>query len=202
MNPDLISGIYGDKGVRCPNTKSLYFLALSIFWHFYASSHSGVSYPPNTIFQADSSKQNGENFDCQNISSGKTTSGTICLTLKLHNRETFGPNSSLNVQIWILKRTFLLESEIWLKIFKEYMTFFIHRLALLKNTQDFERSKSQDQYQLPESGSSYWPERGHAFNLIKPIIALRKIFTATRLHSGLLNNYRLNQRKLWLYWNI
>ena len=186
MNPDLISGIYGDKGVRCPNTKSLYFLALSIFWHFYASSHSGVSYPPNTIFQADSSKQNGENFDCQNISSGKTTSGTICLTLKLHNRETFGPNSSLNVQIWILKRTFLLESEIWLKIFKEYMTFFIfHRLALLKNTQDFERSKSQDQYQLPESGSSYWPERGHAFNLIKPIIALRK------------NIYR-NQTSFWI----
>ena len=31
MNTALISGIYGDKGVRCPNTKSLYFPALSIF---------------------------------------------------------------------------------------------------------------------------------------------------------------------------
>ena len=112
LNTALISGIYGDKGVRCPNTKSLYFPALSIFWHFYASSHSGASYPPNTIFQAVSSKQNGENFDCQNISSGKTTSGTICLTLKLHNRETFGPDSSLNVEIWNFERNFLLQSGI------------------------------------------------------------------------------------------
>ena len=130
LNPALISGIYGDKGVRCPNTKSLYFPAVSIFWHFYASSHSGASYPPNTIFQANSSKQNGENFDCQNISSGKTTSGTICLTLKLHNRETFGPDSSLNVQIWNFNRNFI-SSTITIRLFWIYKIKNISKMVLI-----------------------------------------------------------------------
>ena len=52
---------------------------------------------------------------------------------------------------------------------------------------------------LLESGSSHWAERGHAYNLIRPIIALRKIFTTTRLHhSGLPNNYGLTK---WNYDN-
>ena len=98
-----------------------------------------------------------------------------------------------------LKETFYYKAEFNLKkSFKHvwYFKFFIAWLysKILKISKDL---KVKISINLLEFGSSYWAERGHAYNLIRPIIALRKIFTATRLHhSGLPNNYGLTK---WNY---